>query len=217
MNITLEAFKALFPTNKNPQAWVDGLNAQLPLYAIDTKQRVAAFLGICGHETGGFVVLEENLNYSAQGLANTWPARYAIKGKDGKPIKPYKPSELAYRLHRQPEKIANNCYADRMGNGSELSGEGWKYRGRGVIQTTGKGNYKVASLKIFKDNRLLTQPELLVQPEYAIASACVFWQKAGCNTPADKGDMLTVTKLVNGGTIGLEERKALYQKALTVL
>lgn len=211
--ITLELFTSLFPRNRNPEAWVDGLNAQLPTYSIDTPQRVAAFLGICGHETGGFTVTQENLNYSAQGLANTWPKRYATNSQ----VRPYTPNAIAQMIARNPQAIANSTYASRMGNGDAASGDGWRFRGRGVIQTTGRDNYRTASHHIFGDDRLLEDPDILVLPEFAIASGCILWQNSNLNDLADRGDIAKITQIVNGGMNGFDERLSIYQKALALL
>lgn len=211
--ITYEIFTTLFPKNKTPEAWVGELNEQLSKYDIDTPQRVAAFLGICGHETGGFTIVQENLNYSAQGLANTWPKRYATNSQ----VKPYTPNAIAQMIARNPQAIANSTYANRMGNGDATSGDGWRFRGRGVIQTTGRTNYQIASQQIFGDNRVMEDPDILTQPKYAIASGCIFWQNSNLNDLADRGDIAKITQIVNGGMNGFDERLSLYQKALALL
>lgn len=199
--ITVEQFSHLFPRNAHPQVWVDALNEVLPSYEINTPARVAAFLAQCGHESGGFTVLQENLNYSADGL--------------NKIFKKYFPTlESATPYARNPEAIANRVYSNRMGNGDEASGEGWKYRGRGPIQLTGKSNYAECSDFLFQDDTLLQNPDLLLEVEYALHSACWFWWKNDLNTYADAGDMLGATKRINGGTIGLEDRIAHYNEAV---
>lgn len=206
--IQIEQFEQLFPNNKEPEIWTSVLNDVLPQYNITTKERVAMFLAQCGHESNGFTVLKENLNYSAQGLANTW-ARFSSTGKRGGP-----PNELALRLHRKPEQIANVVYANRMGNGDESSGDGWKHIGRGAIQTTGKNNYRIVSQELFGDDRLLDNPDILLYPEFAIKAACVFWKNNGLN---DVTDIKKSTKIINGGLNGLDDRAAKLNKAMKIL
>ena len=198
--ITVEQFRHLFPHNANAEAWVSALNDVLPSYEINTPQRIAAFLAQCGHESNGFTVLQENLNYSADGL--------------NKIFHKYFPTlESAQPYARQPEHIANKVYANRMGNGDEHSGDGYKYRGRGPIQLTGKTNYAECSDFLFQDDTLVQNPDLLLEAEYALHSACWFWWKNDLNTYADAGDMLGAPKRINGGTIGLEDRIAHYNEA----
>lgn len=134
--ISLDTLKLLIPKNKTPELWVDPLNKMLTLYNIDSISRISAFISQTAHESADYTTVIENLNYSAQGLANTWPNRYAIPGS-----KPLLPNTLATVLARKPEAIANTTYANRMGNGTVDSGDGWRYRGRGLIQLTGKERY----------------------------------------------------------------------------
>lgn len=191
----------------------------LPKFGIDTLVRVSAFLSQTGHESAGFSALKENLNYSADGLANTWPNRYARKLQNGSYAKNdkgrYLPNDLALKLHRKPVDIANNCYANRMGNGDEASGDGWKYSGKGILQVTGKANYAQLTLETGID--FVGQPQLLEEPLYAILSACVFWEVNKLNTIADKEDIQLLSKKINGGTIGIQARLDLYKKAKAVL
>jgi putative chitinase len=198
--ITVEQFSHLFPRNQYAETWVNALNEVLPTYEINTPQRVAAFLAQCGHESAGFTVLQENLNYSADGL--------------NKIFHKYFPTlDSAQPYARNPEMIANKVYANRMGNGDEHSGDGYKFRGRGPIQLTGKTNYAECSEFLFQDDSLVQNPDLLLEAEYALHSACWFWWKNDLNTYADHGDMLGATKRINGGTIGLEDRIAHYNEA----
>ena len=202
--ITPEQFAHLFPRAQDPYGWVDAMNNVFPTYNIDTPQRIAAFLAQCGHESGGWTTFEENLNYSAQGLNGIF--------------KKYFPTlESAQPYARKPEMIANKVYGGRMGNGPEESGEGYKFRGRGILQLTGKDNYKACSQTLFQDNTLLDDPDLLLDPYYAIHSACWFWNKNKLNQFADAGDLTTLTKRINGGTIGLEDRIHHYNHAVEVL
>jgi putative chitinase len=201
--ITLEQFTEMFPKNKNPQGWTTAMVEVLPTYEINTPERIASFLAQCGHESGGFTVLQENLNYSAEGL--------------NKIFKKYFPTlESAQPYARKPEMIANKVYANRMGNGDEQSGEGYRYRGRGPIQLTGKDNYTACSDFLFQDDTLLKDPDMLLDPEYALHSACWFWWKNDLNQFADSADLVTMTKRINGGTIGLEDRIAHYNHAMEI-
>ncbi|WP_325927410.1 glycoside hydrolase family 19 protein [Pseudomonas mosselii] len=172
-------------------------------YAIVTRLRIAAFLAQIGHESGQLRSLTENLNYSAEALVRTWPSRFT--------------AQTAGVYARKPERIANRVYEGRMGNGPEPSGDGWRYRGRGVLQVTGRDNYRACSEALFSDSRLLNAPELLEHPVYAALSAGWFWQSRGLNALADAGEFLAITKRINGGINGLEDREQLYARALKVL
>ena len=201
--ITVEQFAHMFPRNKDPQGWTNALVEVLPTYKIDTPERIASFLAQCGHESAGFTVLQENLNYSAEGL--------------NKIFHKYFPTlESAQPYARKPEMIANRVYGGRMGNGDEASGEGYKFRGRGPIQLTGKDNYAACSDFLFQDDTLLQNPDMLLDPEYALHSACWFWWKNGLNNYADSADLVTMTKRINGGTIGLEDRIKHYNHAMEI-
>lgn len=162
------------------------------------------FLAQASHESGGFSTLTENLNYSAEALARVWPKRYASNGK---------PNELAFAIARKPELIANHTYANRMGNGSPESGDGWRYKGRGIFQLTGKSNYEA----FFKDTNIVAMPSDLINPDCAVLSACWFWNKNNLNTIADSKDIEKCTKLINGGLIGLDHRKKLYTELIKAL
>lgn len=200
---TQEKTQQILP-NVDAAQWHDALLEILPQYEINDIARVAAFLAQTAHESGGYTALQENLNYGAKGL----------RGIFGK----YFPTdELAAAYERQPEKIANRVYANRMGNGDEASGEGWKYRGRGLIQLTGKSNYTQCSQDMFSDTTLVDNPDVLLDPFYAIHSACWFWNKNGLNTQADAQDIKTMTKKINGGFIGLEDRIHHYNHAIDIL
>ena len=200
----LDHVQHIIPRVKNPQEWHTSLLEVLPQYDITDIARTAAFMAQCAHESGGFTMLSENLNYSAQGLMGVF--------------KKYFPTlELANAYARQPEKIANRVYGGRMGNGPESSGEGWKFRGRGLIQLTGKYNYRRCSEYLFEDWTLLEVPDCLTQPYYALHSACWFWSANKLNTLADQQDIRMMTKRINGGFIGLEDRVKHYNHALEVL
>ena len=196
------------------EKWADAVSAACQEFGIDTPKRIAGFLSQCAHESGGFERLQENLNYSAEGMAGIWPKRFAVMGPDGKPVKKdgkNQPNKFALALHRKPEMIANVVYSGRMGNGPIESGEGWKYRGRGLKQLTGKSNHSDCSKGLGVD--LVDNPDLLLQPTYAARSAAWFWQKNNCNSFADVGDIEGLTKRINGGLIGIADRKARYQAA----
>lgn len=206
-------------TEKVAEVWLPYFNSILPNFEINTPLRVAAFLAQVGHESGGLRLLEENLNYSAEALANVWPKRYAKTLQNGvyakNSVGRYLPSTLALQIARKPVLIASNTYANRMGNGSVESQEGWKYRGRGLLQLTGKANYAELTLNTGID--FVSNPDLLKEPAYALISACLYWKNNNLNRFADKSDIGSLSKAINGGIIGLEHRKALYTKACKTL
>lgn len=164
-----------------------------PETGINTPLRLAHFLAQLAHESGGFTRLVENLNYSADGLRRTWPSRFDLA--------------TAARFARNPEAIANRVYADRLGNGDEASGDGWRYRGRGFIQLTGKANYADYSQRLFGDDRLVRDPDLAATPEVAMRLAVAYWQAKGLNALADQDDLNGITRKINGGLIGIEGRR----------
>ena len=184
------------------EKWLDPLNATFAKYDISTPVRQAFFVGQCAHESNNFKVIEENLHYSAQALMRVWPSRFPDQA-------------TADKYANNPEKIANKVYAGRMGNGNEESGEGWAFHGRGLIQLTGKDNYKNCG-DALKFN-LIVEPNNLLMPQYAALSAGWFWSKVGLNTLADAQDTDTMTKRINGGLLGLDDRKAKIAKAISVL
>jgi putative chitinase len=194
--------QALKLTPVKAEEWIDAINETCDRFDISTPERQACFLGQCAHESGGFSALQENLNYKQEGLCKVWPKRFPT-------------IEDAEPYHKQPQKIANKVYASRMGNGDEGSGEGWKYRGRGLIQLTGKDNYRACGEALGVD--LLENPDLVATPQYAALSAGWFWDKNHLNTYADKNDMQGLTKKINGGTHGIEDRIARTQLALDTL
>lgn len=177
------------------------LNNTLPKYSIDTKLRIAAFVSQCAHESAEFTLLSENLNYSAARLLQVFKNRVS--------------PAVAQRIAGRPEAIGNYVYANRNGNGPELSGDGYRYRGRGAIQITGRNNYAEAGKAIGLD--LIVHPEILETLPGAIQSACAYWIQNNLNIYADRGDLNTLTKKINGGLNGLEDRKHYYQRTLEVL
>ena len=180
--------------------WLEPLEEAFAKYDISTPKRQAAFIGQCAHESANFKTLQENLNYSAEGLMKTWPSRFPN-------------IEIASQYARQPAKIAGKVYNGRLGNTSEE--EAAKYLGRGLIQLTGRENYANCGSSIGAD--LLANPTLLLEPRYAAMSAAWFWNKKGLNNLADASDIDTMTKRINGGLIGLDDRKAKIAKAEQVL
>jgi putative chitinase len=180
--------------------WEEPLQAAFDKYDINTPKRQAAFIGQCSHESANFKILQENLNYSAEGLMKTWPTRFPTK-------------EVADQYARQPAKIAGKVYNGRLGNTSEE--EASKYLGRGLIQLTGKENYERCGLAIGVD--LLSNPDLLLDPRYAAMSAGWFWNKKGLNELADAQEHGQITKRINGGTLGLDDRLVKTTKALAAL
>jgi putative chitinase len=200
------------------EKWARAVSLACQEFGIDTAQRIAGFLSQCAHESGGFERLQENLNYSADGMAGIWPKRFAVLGPDKKPIKKdgkNQPNKFALALHRKPEMIANVVYSGRMGNGPTESGEGWKYRGRGLKQLTGKDNHRACSEGLGVD--LVENPDLLLDPVYAARSAAWFWATNKCNNFADLGDIEGLTKRINGGLIGIDDRKKRYASAMRSL
>jgi putative chitinase len=198
---TEEMLASLLPKADNISEWYAAIIELLPQYEIDTPQRVAGFIAQCAHESGGFTILEENLNYSEKGLHAIFPKYFRERSAE------------AYA--RKPEAIANVVYANRMGNGSEKSGDGWKFRGRGVIQLTGFNNYSSFGKDIGKDVDQVIK--YLGTKKGSLHSACWYWNSRNINATADAGDIVKMTKLINGGTIGLEDREKHYHHALEIL
>jgi putative chitinase len=204
---------------KDPAKWLDAVVETCVEFEINTPQRVAAFLAQTSHESGGYTMLSENLNYKAATLAACWPNRFATLGPDKKPKKDENgkmiPTAVANSIAGKPELIANLVYSARMGNGPAESGEGWKFRGRGLKQLTGKDNYARCGRDLGID--IVGNPDLLLEPAYAARSAGWFWRTNSLSTYADKGDLEGMTKKINGGLIGYAERKAKYDKILAAM
>jgi putative chitinase len=196
--------------------WLSHVQNAMARFGIETERQVAAWLAQTAHESGGYTALVENLNYRAATMAACWPARFGVKNPDGTWAKDAKgarvPNKFALALERQPEQIANVVYSSRMGNGPVESGEGWKYRGRGLKQLTGKENYTRCSKALELD--LVGNPDLLLQPQGAALSAAWFWATNKCGPLADAGDFVGLTKRINGGTIGLPDREKRYKAVL---
>ena len=198
MQITREQLQQIIPRNSYIDQWCNALNQLLPDYGIDTPQRVAAFLAQCAHESGNFVFLKENLNYKWASLRKVFPKYFPT-------------DELAQAYEKQPQRIANRIYGSRMGNGDEASGDGFRYCGRGLIQLTGRNNYEA-----FAESIESTPEEVsayLETFEGAVQSACWFWETNNLNQFADADDIKTMTRRINGGFIGLEDRIKHYEHA----
>lgn len=201
INITPELVQQMMPQCRDPKGWAPVLDVRLFEAGIVEPQQIAAFISQTGHESLNYNVLEENLNYSAEGLMKIFP----------KYFRDVRPQDYA----RQPRKIASRVYANRMGNGDEASQEGWKFRGRGVLQVTGKKNYRDCSLYIFGDEEtLIDNPDILLDKEYALLSAIWYWD---INKLKRVTDFVQLTKAINGGTNGLEDRMARFERAMSVL
>jgi len=205
MILSKDQLKQIIPKNPYVDHWYDALSKLLPDYEINTPQRIAAFLAQCAHESAGFTALKENLNYRAASLRKLFPTHFETDAIA---------NDYASRPNKQ-EAIANRLYCNRMGNGNEASGDGYKFCGRGLIQITGRDNYTwfAASLEISSDEAA----EYMQTFEGAAQSACWFWETNNLNQFADRGDILTLTKKINGGTIGLDDRIKQYNNALHVL
>jgi putative chitinase len=182
--------------------WVDALNETFQRFDISTPIRQASFIGQCGHECANFKVLEENLNYRAETLMKLWKSRFQT-------------IEIANEYARNPKKIANKVYSSRMGNRDEASGDGYRFRGRGCIQLTGHANYFHAGQACGED--FVMNPDLVATPRYAAMTAGWFWNTHKLNQYADSQDYKTLTKKINGGFIGLEDRIKHINEALQVL
>lgn len=199
--LTQNQLAQMIPGNTYVAEWYEALEKLLPDYDINTPQRIAAFIAQCAHESGNFKAIKENLNYQAATLSKVWPSRF--------------PPDVAAQYAHNQEAIANRAYADRMGNGDEASGDGFRYCGRGLIQLTGKSNYQA-----FADSLQMAVedvPAYLATFEGAAQSACWFWESQNLNSWADQGDIEKITRIINGGTLGLEDRTARYQHALQVM
>ena len=205
MELTKDQLRQIIPKNPYLDHWYSDLSQLLPDYEINTAQRIAGFLAQCTHESNDFTALKENLNYRAASLRKLFPTHFET-------------DEIANDYASRPNKqeaIANRLYCNRMGNGDEASGDGYRYCGRGLIQITGKDNYFwfAASVQITAEEA----SQYMQTFEGACQSACWFWENNNLNQFADSGDIITMTKRINGGTIGLDDRKARYAKIMKIL
>jgi putative chitinase len=224
MKPTIAHLTAAGVSKELAERWLPHVQAAFDRFGINTERQVAAWIAQCAHESAGFKMLTENLNYSADTMAVVWPTRFAVQEPD--PKRPGKtrakkdakgkniPNKFALALHRKPEMIANTVYANRMGNGNIESGDGWRHRGMGLKQLTGKDNQRRCGQALGVD--FVTNPEKLLEPEYAALSAAWFWAENKCGPLADSGDFVALTKRINGGTIGLEDRQKRYKAVLAV-
>lgn len=212
--LTLAQLKQMLPRNPYVKEWHEALAAPqdelggstlLDEYSINTPRRIAAFVAQCAHESGGFMVLKENLNYKPETLRRIFPKYFPTDAIA---------NDYATKLNKQAA-IANRVYANRMGNGSEESGDPAKWIGRGLIQLTGRSNYQAFADSLQMD--INDVPEYLATFEGAAQSACWFWETNKLNQWADAGDILTLTKRINGGTIGLNDRIKHYNHALSIM
>ncbi len=186
---------------KDPGAWRAAIQSACAEFQINTPKQIAAFIAQTAHESAGYTRLTENLNYSAEALMRVWPKRFPTK-------------TVADAFARKPELIANQVYSSRMGNGPVQSGDGWKFIGRGLKQLTGRDNYTRCGNAL--GFNLVENPELLLRPVGASRSAGWFWRVNDCGPLADAGEFEKLTKRINGGLIGLEDRKARYDRVLAV-
>jgi putative chitinase len=199
--------------------WLAHVQSALARFEINTPKQVAAWLAQTAHESGGYTMLVENLNYRASTLAACWPNRFAVLGADKKPVKDAQgkltPTAVANNIAGKPELIANLVYSGRMGNGPAESGDGWAFRGRGLKQLTGRDNVTRFSKACGVD--CVSNPDKLLEPEFAALSAAWFWSVNKCGPLADADDFVGLTKKINGGTIGLPDREKRYKAVLAII
>ena len=207
--VTAQKLQAALPNCKNPAEWSAALEPALQKYEITSKARMASFLAQTGHESGHFNTLVENLNYSASRLMAVWPKRFPTL-------------EFASVYAKNPEKLGNFVYANRIGNGPEGSGDGYNFRGRGLIQLTGRSNYAAAAKVLLVD--LISNPDALFERPVAAMASAWFWASHGLNALADDKtddndleDFTEITRRINGGTSGLKERFELFKHIDSVL
>lgn len=207
--LNVAQLQAIMPRARTPDVWIDPLNEALARFDIDSPHRIAAFLAQIAHESGELRRVTENLSYSAARLVAVWPNRF--------------PTLAAARpFERNPEALANRVYANRLGNGPPSSGDGWRFRGRGLLQITGRGNYRSCGEALGID--LEAEPELLERPGIAAAAAAQFWKSRGLNELADDrndddddADFVRITVIINGGKNGLKDRREFWERARGVL
>jgi len=200
MILDSKKLKAILTDCRDPGTWARILNKVLPEYGVTKPEHLAEFIAHCGHESQHLNRLSENLNYSARGLTQVWPKRFPL-------------IEIAAPFARRPEVIANYVYANRMGNGAPESGDGWKYRGRGILQITGKDNYGAIGRAL--GLKLIEFPQRLEDPLYAAKAAAWFWANRDLMVRSD--DLVADTRRINGGLLGLDDRRVLWERAKQVL
>lgn len=202
MMLTIEKLQEILPDNDYIEEWYPVIVDTLPGFNIDSPERMAAFLSQCSHESGGFKRIVENLNYHGESLRKVFSKYFPT-------------DEIAKQYEHKPEKIANRVYANRMGNGSENSGDGWRYKGRGLIQITGKNNYQ--SFSDYMEMSIEDIPDYLETFEGALISACWYWEANKLNEFADKEDIKGLTRKINGGYNGLQDRIDKYNEIIEIL
>lgn len=204
MMITLEQVKKLVPSYADKETLVSLLNKHMEFYGISTPKRISMFLTQALHESSSFTKLEENLYYK------TGDRIYAVFPKQ------FRDAKDAADYAKNPEKLANKIYDNRMGNGDEKSGEGWKYRGRGIFQLTGKSNYYLFS-RDCPEYDCIKNPDILKDIDAAIKSACWYWNRNGLNKFADSDDLNGCTRAINGGLIGMDKRTEMWSFVKTII
>lgn len=195
--LTATAIKAALP--RAPSVWIAALLDEAPRWGIDTDTEIASFVAQLAHESDEFTRLTENLNYSAERLQEIWRRRFPT-------------IDIAHQYARNPQRLANYVYADRIGNGPQESGDGWRYRGRGPLQITGRANYAACGAGI--EANLLDQPDILLTPVIGIRSACWYWTSRNLDLLDDDDDVRAETRAVNGGVHGLAKRQAYFNKLM---
>lgn len=199
--VLLNALQKMCPKGKNLESFATHMETYFKKYEITSHKRIAMFLAQTMHECAMYTVFEENLNYDAAGLTRIWSKRF--------------PPDVAAQYAKQKIKIANRAYGGINGNRDEASGDGWKYRGRGIIQITFHDNY-AAFHKVFPESNCIAEPDQLALPQWSVASACHYWNSRKINDDADKADVKGATKKINGGDNGLNERTNLYIKLIAM-
>lgn len=204
--LTTMQFEKIFPDPRTPEEWTTVINEGFEKYSINTPDRMACFLAQCGHETQGWTRFEENLNYSAKRLRDVFGLYF-------------KNDAIAFACERKPEMIANRVYCNRMGNGDKASGDGYLFRGRGVIHLTGRETYQKFCDDTNQPDDFMKNPGnyLDKNKKNSLLAGLWYWEKHNLNDLADKKDMVRITKIINGGTNGLQERMALYRKIIGIL
>lgn len=195
MELKLEDLKSVGIKDNLRDDVLRNVGGQMARFKVDGFLRISHFMAQVCHESGGFTIGTENMNYTNPfRLMQVWPTRF-------------KTLDLAKQYVGNPQKLANFVYANRMGNGKPETNDGYNFRGRGPMQTTGKESYTKFGKKIFGDDRLLTNPDLLADLQYGIQAAFIEWDEGNCNALADKDDIVSITRKINGGTVGLDSRK----------
>jgi putative chitinase len=201
---TVDQLNVILTGNDQIPEWFQALSDALPNYDISTISRVSAFISQCAYESKNFCLLHENLNYQASSLIAHWPGKFN--------------SANVYDYAHNQEKIANYIYSNRLGNGPVESGDGWTFKGRGLIQITGRANYANCSQFLFQDDRLVSAPESVEQDmDVAVGTACWFWHVNNLNPLADSANFVKLTRMINGGTNGLSDRIEKFHQVINII